>query len=102
MRKIARTDSNHAAVTKALRQIGASVTSLHRVGEGVPDLIAGYHGMNLLLEVKDGAKPPSARELTADEREWHANWAGRAVVVTSGEEAQREIIRYVQEHGGLR
>jgi hypothetical protein len=31
------------------------------VGRGVPDLLVGWRGTNLLLEVKDGNKPQSAR-----------------------------------------
>jgi hypothetical protein len=43
--------------------------------------------VNLLLEVKDGSKPPSARKLTPDEAEWHSAWRGQVVTVKSVAEA---------------
>jgi hypothetical protein len=43
--------------------------------------------LNYLLEVKDGGKPPSKRQLTADEQSWHKNWKGQVNVITSIKEA---------------
>ncbi len=60
MRRNAKTDRNHADIIKALREIGCSVQSLHSTGRGCPDLLCGYHGRNILLEVKDGSLSPSA------------------------------------------
>jgi hypothetical protein len=42
-----------------------------------------------LLEVKDGAKPPSARKLTPEQEEWHRHWP--VAVVTSVDEALRAV-----------
>lgn len=92
MRRAARVDGNHVEIVKALQAIGCSVQSLASMGQGVPDLLCGYHGKNLLLEVKDGSKPPSARQLTADEQEWHARWGGQVVTVHTAEEAQQAVI----------
>ena len=75
-----------------LNSMGATVQSLSAVGEGVPDLLVGYRGETYLLEVKDGAKPPSARELTPDQIAWHLEWRGGAcVVVNSADEALAAI-----------
>jgi hypothetical protein len=87
VRRIARVDANQSAVVAALRQIGASVEPIHMLGRGVPDLLVGYMGSNLLLEVKDGDKPPSARKLTSDERAWHDAWNGTIKIVNSPDEA---------------
>lgn len=57
------------------------------MGHGCPDIIAGYRNINVLLEVKDGSKPPSARVLTAAEREFHETWGGQVAIVTGPEEA---------------
>lgn len=92
MRRRARVDGNHAEIVKALRAIGASVQDLSRVGDGCPDLAVGYHGKTILLECKDGSKPPSARDLTADQKLWFAKWAGAASVVYTPEEAQMVVI----------
>lgn len=86
-RRAAKVDANQPAIVAALRQAGASVAPLHMVGSGFPDLAVGYRGVNHLLEVKDGAKPPSARKLTPDETEWHATWRGSVRIVSSVPEA---------------
>lgn len=91
MRRAARTDANHAEIVAALRAVGATVRSLAAVGSGVPDLLVGFRGTNVLLEVKDGRKPPSARKLTPDEERFLATWRGRAVVVESVSEALAAI-----------
>lgn len=66
MRRAARSDANQAEVVKALRKIGAAVTSLHRVGSGVADLLISFRQRWILLEVKSSAKA----RLTPDERRW--------------------------------
>jgi hypothetical protein len=83
MRRAPRTDANHAAVVACLRACGARVESLAAVGGGVPDLLVAVPGTNrlILVEVKDGAKRPSARKLTPDQERWHAEWAGTPVYV---------------------
>jgi hypothetical protein len=87
MRRAARTDGNHDEVVKALRAIGCTVQRLEQ-GSGVPDLLCGYRGRTVLIEVKDGRKPPSERRLTPDQREWIAGWRGGQVwVVHSVEQA---------------
>ncbi len=92
MRRRGKVDGNHTAVVKALRQIGAVVQSLADLGKGVPDLLVGFRGRNHLLEVKDGALPPSKRALTPDEAKWSTAWKGAPVVVVYGpEEAIRTV-----------
>jgi hypothetical protein len=91
MPRIARVDANQKAVVAALRAAGATVQHLHTVGRGCPDLLVGYRGVNYLLEVKDGAKIPSKRQLTQDETHWHARWRGRVCVVENCAEALTAI-----------
>lgn len=91
MRRDAKTDANQAEVVKALRSIGASVQPLHQIGKGCPDLLVGYWGKNMLMEVKDGAKPPSERKLTPDQVVWHAGWRGSVVVVYGPEDAVEAV-----------
>lgn len=87
MRRAAKVDANQSEIVQALRQVGASVALLHSVGKGVPDLAVGYRGANYLLEVKDGAKKPSDRNLNADQVEWHQAWRGQAAVAETVKEA---------------
>jgi hypothetical protein len=82
-----RTDSNHAEIIKALRKIpNLSVFSTHEVGKGFPDIVIGYKGINYLIEIKDGKKPPSARKLTDSEVKFHQDWRGQIKIVNNLDE----------------
>ena len=87
MRRASKVDANQKAVVAALVKIGCTVQHLHAVGEGCPDLLVGYHGKNYLIEIKDGAKPPSKRKLTPDQVEWHDKWQGQKAIAESEEGA---------------
>jgi hypothetical protein len=87
MRRAAKVDANQADIVAALRKIGASVQTLHSVGQGCPDILVGWRGMNTILEIKDGKKPPSARKLTEDQVIWHETWRGQVAVVETVEQA---------------
>jgi len=76
-------DRNQAEIVEALRAVGARVEPLHAVGGGVTDLLVLFRGELSLLEVKDGAKPPSARRLTPDQVEWHRRWACKGLHIVS-------------------
>lgn len=82
-----RVDANHARIVKAFRQMGCSVHDTSRLGGGFPDLVIGKHGLNVLVEIKDGSKPPSARKLTDDEAQFHAAWKGRVATVLDVDDA---------------
>lgn len=84
-----RKDDNQSDIVDALRAIGCTVMVMH-----VPcDLLVGYRGRNVLLEVKDGAKPPSARKLTTDQVIFQAEWRGQYDVVKSIDEAIAAVQR---------
>lgn len=87
MRSAARVDANQVEVVKALRQIGATVTPIHAVGKGVSDLLVSFRQKWLVLEVKDGTKPPSKRELTPDEKKWIGEQKAPVFIVLSAFEA---------------
>ena len=87
MRRAAKVDANQSEIVAAFRKAGATVTPLHAVGQGCPDLLVGFRGVNYAVEVKDGAKPPSARKLTPDQVSWHDTWRGQVAVVKSAAEA---------------
>lgn len=81
MRRAARVDDNQREIVAALRAAGATVQPLHAVGQGCPDLLVGFRGFNLLVEVKDGKKWASQRVLTDRQKEWHGGWKGTVAVV---------------------
>lgn len=82
-----RVDANQAEIVAALREVGCTVLDMSRLGGGAPDLAVGYGGLTILCEVKDGAKPPSARKLTPAEQEWQATWTGGCRLIESVEDA---------------
>lgn len=93
MRRVASVDTNQKEIVFAFRQLGATVQPLHTIGKGCPDLVVGVHGLNFLVEVKDGSKSPSKQKLTADEKDWHDGWRGDVVVITSVKECAALIER---------
>lgn len=93
MRRAARTDANKAEIVAALREAGATVWDLK-----LPvDLLVGYTNakgdkFTLLVECKDGKKPPSARKLTPLQASFMGSWTGATVVtVTDVEGALRAL-----------
>ena len=87
MRRAAKVDANQEQIVQVLRAAGATVQSLAGVGKGVPDLLVGYQGKTLLMEVKDGRLAPSARRLTEDQLVWHGAWRGGPLAVVDGVDA---------------
>ncbi len=83
MRIRGRVDTNQSEIVKAARKMGASVAILSNLGNGIPDILIGHKGKNLLVEIKDGTKPPSKRKLTPDELEFHNNWRGQICIIES-------------------
>jgi len=93
MRRAAKLDANHGAIVQALLDLGCTVQSLAAVGGGVPDLLIGWRGLNLLLEVKDGDKPPSERQLTPKQALWHRDWRGQVVTAENVDDALQAVLR---------
>lgn len=79
---------------------------LSAVGSGCPDVVVGVsgisvigdkekiiaqlanlkdikiiEGVNLLVEIKDGKKPPSKKKLTEHEEKFHAGWLGQVAII---------------------
>jgi hypothetical protein len=76
MRKFARHDGNHSAITDLLRRAGASVFDTASLGNGFPDIAVGYRGRTDLVEIKVGNK-----KLTPDEIDFGIDWRGRRVLI---------------------
>lgn len=93
MRRAAKIDRNQPEIVAALLAVGCSVDVLPG-GNGRPDLLVGIAGTNALLEVKDGSLPPSERRLNALQKNWHANWKGKAHVVETIEQALEIVAFY--------
>ena len=80
MRRAGRTDANQQAIVSALRAAGAvvEVHSSYPVGY---DVLVHHCGATVRVEIKDGTRKPSERQLTAAEQAAQAaNPATYAVV----------------------
>jgi hypothetical protein len=90
--RAARRDDNEVEIVKALRACGAVVRYVTQ-GDGIPDLLVGYHGYTILMEVKDGNKPPSARKLTDAEAKFFEEWTGGMLVKVESVEEALDILK---------
>lgn len=91
MRRAARRDANEGKIVAALQACGAYVKKIN--DEGAFDLLVFYRGWTLLLEVKDGAKPPSARALTPAEQKFHDEWPGQNLFIITSEHEALDILK---------
>lgn len=74
-RRAAKIDNNQTELVNYLRAYGFSVAITSSAGDGFPDLVAGKHGINYLIEVK-GAKG----KLTPMQKIFHDTWQGQIMV----------------------
>ncbi len=86
-----RVDANQALIINELKACGFSVRDVHEVPEAL-DVIAGFMGFDVRIEIKDGKKPPSQQKLTEAEATEIATWRGRPI----------EIVRSVSDVHFLR
>ncbi len=73
-RRAAKRDSNEAEIIAALIALGATVEQLS--ASGLPDLIIGINGVNVLAEVK----APKGK-LTDAQVKWHEGWQGGVIFI---------------------
>lgn len=92
MRRAARVDANQEQIVSALRACGATVRVVTQ-GDGIPDLLVGYRGHTILMEVKDGRKPPSARKLTEEEEKFFMNWTGGMLAIVNSVDEALELLK---------
>jgi Holliday junction resolvase len=91
MRYANRIDANQNQIVDAMRKAGAVVRIISQ-GDGIPDLLVGYKGYTILMEVKDGDKVPSARKLTEAEQKFFDDWRGGMLAVVNSVEEALEIL----------
>jgi hypothetical protein len=91
-RRAARRDANHTEVGDYLRDHGWSVLDLADLGDGCPDYAVSKGSFTALVEVKDGSKPPSARQLTPKEQQVKDGWQGAYVIALDPEDAIAKLM----------
>ncbi len=84
-----RADTNQPEIVATLRGMGCTVQHLHAVGQGVPDLLVGVRGVNLLVEVKY-----DRNRLNKLQIDWHDRWRGQAAIIRDSEQAA-ELVQSV-------
>jgi len=89
-----RVDLNHAAIINGLRQAGIAAHSIASVGDGLPDILAGFRGVCMVLEVKRYKEGP-----TEAEREFASRWPGPYAIVTSPNEAVEAVLEHARSCG---
>lgn len=87
-----RIDANQGEVVSALRRAEFNVVITSGVHKGFPDIVVstfalGFGPYCVLMEIKDGRKPESARKLTDDQMKFARRYLGPLVVVYSPAEA---------------
>ena len=93
MRRAARRDASEDQIVSAMRACGAYVTKINDAGRF--DLLCWYRGKTLLLEVKDGRKPPSAQQLTPAEEKFHREWPGDNLHIVNSVQAALDLLKAV-------
>jgi hypothetical protein len=92
MRHAARIDANQEQIVAALRAMGATVRIVTQ-GNGLPDLLVGFRGVTILMEVKDGQKVPSARKLTPAEQKFFDEWRGGIVAIVNSVDEAIDLLK---------
>lgn len=85
--RAARIDANQPYLVELMRGMGASVAITSAAGDGFTDLVVGWGGVTVLAEVKDGDKVPSKRQLTNDQKVFHASFRGAITIIETPEQA---------------
>ena len=92
-------DDNHAEISNHFLACGAGVKDVASLPNFV-DILVTYSGVTVAVEIKDSAKPASARRLTAGEVDFKNYWeshGGKWALVESKEDAQG-LIQSIREH----
>jgi len=89
MRLRGRIDKSQNEIVKALRGVGAKVAITSNLGNGYADLVVGFRGVMMWMEIKS-----KGGRLTQDEIDFSNEWTPYTVVVYSVEDALRAIGAY--------
>lgn len=90
MRRAGKVDANQAPAVLALRELdGCEVDSLASLGGGIGDLLIGYDGALMIVEMKDG----DDKTLTPAQVKWHRRWRGFPVYVAHSIEELLAIVK---------
>jgi penicillin-binding protein-related factor A (putative recombinase) len=86
-RRFSKKDKVHNSCVKAAKELGATILETYPLGEGKPDFIAGYRGVDVQFEAKTGNA-----KLKNKQDNYRQSWNGRTVEVVRTPEQVREIL----------
>jgi hypothetical protein len=89
-----RVDGNQKEIIQKLRECGMQAHSIAQVGDGIPDVLVGFRGLTLVLEVKEPGET-----LTPAECKFLENWPGQHSVVTSFDDAYAVVTAHARSCG---
>ena len=72
-----RVDENQKQLVHTFIALGASVLNLSTVGRGCPDLLIGYRGKSVLVEIKSGSKATFTEPQVKFMQEWRGGTVSR-------------------------
>ena len=79
-RRAARVDDNQGEIVKLFRKLGWTVLIISQL-KNCCDIMVSKNGRTVAVEIKDGAKPPSARKLSDGEVKFRDNWQGEYALI---------------------
>ena len=95
IRRAAKIDDNQNDLVELIRAMGVSVAITSAAHDGFTDLVIGFGGVTVLVEVKDGAKEPSRRKLTPPQKIFHGSFKG-AITVIESEQQAIELVKRIK------
>jgi len=79
-RRAAKVDDNQKEIVALFRNLGWTVLIISQL-KNCCDIIVSKSGRTVAIEIKDGAKPPSARKLSDGEIKFRDAWQGEYSLV---------------------
>lgn len=95
-RRAAKIDYNQPALVELIRAMGVSVAITSAAHDGFTDLVIGFGGVTVLVEVKDGNKEPARRKLTPQQATFHGSFKG-AITVIENEQQAVELVNRIKK-----
>lgn len=86
--RLKRTDKNQLEIVRFLSESGCQIINLTQVGQGCPDLLICYNGINILIEIKNTGK------LNDKQRLFHHKWNGPIEIVYNLEQTKTLLQKY--------
>ena len=93
--RAAKIDSNQVEIISYLRDKGCKVLHLHTL-KNCCDALVGYRGKLFLIEIKDGKKPKSQRQLTDGEKKFFAEWVDYPLFIVQSIEDCETILKTIE------